>query len=253
MRDTNPINPKGMEDGTGHRMSEQRHQDSGVPGHPPVPDDDVILYAAGELSPERSSEIERVATGDRGTRAAIEALRQLGRLAGRDPSGPTDELLAATQVSIGIALNRQRHRRRIRLIAAVATAAAAAAVALILGRFPQETTPIPAVVDASKPIASQPSPFGLSDEDRHVIRRVVVRMHQERDWQDTLDDEVAQLRQRVNAARSSAYRSDSVPRHYVILRQRLEQLAGDSADIPRSTQPGSSSRAPAHAKEHRHA
>jgi hypothetical protein len=206
------------------------------------PEAGLVLYAFDELPADQKAWTGEVLSEDRRARATVEAMRRLGELVRKENAGPTDRVVAATRASICIGLNRRRRRRRIRTGAAAASVAAVAAVVLLVVRPPHGTRSVPAVVDASKPAVSQSSAFVLSEEDRQAIRQTVARMVQERDWQDSLDDEVEELQLRLNTTRSSAYRSESTPRRYAILRQRMEELSGDMIAGPRSTRPAGSSR-----------
>ncbi len=210
------------------RGSSDRHDER-------VPDDELMLYAFGELPPERVDEVERLVRQDPQARAAVAAMRRLGRLATEDVAGPTDALLAATETTMRMAMARKVRRRRIGIVAALGSVAAAAVIAVVVAHVSGPTARVAEVAEAPRPAASQPAvvgptvTVGLSDADRRAIRQTIARMRRERVWDDPLDDRVLRLR------------------------RKIDRLSGELLVAPRATQPAGSTQRPAPTKEARHA
>lgn len=227
-------------------MNEQDNQGDGSP------DEERVLHAFGELPPERAAEIERSIDRDPGAHVEVNAMRGLARQARTDQTGPGSQLLVATRGSIAIALRRQRRLRRIRTSAAIG-AVAAAAIVIVVNRWPYETQSASGVADGSKAATSLPMGSFLSDADRQAVRQTVIRLYQEQDWQDSLEDQVGELRQRVSAVRSALYRNASTPRRYDLLKEKTEQLIEESTEASKTSRPSGSSRGRDDVKEDYHA
>jgi len=218
-----------------------------------ISDDELTLFAFGELPADRASAVERAIRQDPHARATVQGLRRLAGLASQDVDGPADETLAAMQATIRLAAARRVWRRRLRIVAAIGSAAAVVVIALVVARRPGQTPQVPIVAHAPQPPASQPAVAALSLADREIIRKTLVRIHRQRVWDDPLDDQTARLRRRVEALRFSSCRVGPTPRRYQLLRRRIDRLS-DEVDPPsRTTQPAGSSRRPAPTKEADHA
>ncbi len=218
-----------------------------------ISDDELTLFAFGELPADRASAVEDAIRQDPHARAIVSSMRRLAGLASQDADGPTDETLAATQATIGLAIARRGWRRRLRIVAAVGSAAAVAVIALVIARRPAPTPQAPTVAQAPQTPGSQPGVTGLSLADREIIRKTLVRIHRQRVWDDPLDDQTARLRRQVEALRFSSCRVGPTPRRYQLLRRRIDRLSDEVEPASRTTQPAGSSRRPAPTKEADHA
>ncbi|MBN1345295.1 MAG: hypothetical protein JXQ73_21560 [Phycisphaerae bacterium] len=216
---------------------------------PQTGEDDVTLYAFEELASERLSEVEAAVERDDGAREIAEAMRRLARLGGEDESGPGGGLLATTRVTMEVALERRRRRRQVRRFAAAGSIAAAAAVVLAFTLSHKSSPEAPKGIEKAQLAVSQPARRGLNDEDRARLRRSVARMRYDWSWDDSLDRDVAEAKERLEAVEYSSCRSDWAPRRYRMLRGQIEHVSRELDRPPRTTRPAGSSRGPASMKE----
>ena len=218
-----------------------------------ISDNELTLFAFGELPADRVSMVEDTIRQDPHARATVSAMRRLAGLASQDVDGPADETLAAMQATLRLAIARRVWRRRVRIVAAIGSAAAVVVIALVVARRPNETPQVPTLAHAPQPPVSQPAVAGLTLADREIIRKTLVRIRRQRVWDDPLDDQTARLRRRVEALRFSSCRVGPTPRRYQLLRRRIDRLSDEVEPASRTTQPAGSSRRPAPTKEADHA
>jgi len=213
---------------------------------------DWVRYAFDELPADRVGPVEAHLRNDVQAVAEVRAMRHLTDLARRDAEAPGDALIHTTQASIALSLRRRRTHRRIMGVAAFVSAAGL--VVIIMARSFHSTMPEVKTSVDSPASASQSAAMCLSEDERREIRRIVIRMQQESDWQDLPDDQIAGLRRDIRSLRSGVQGATDVSKEYERLRRRIEETLQEEDGLlsPAAPVPGSSQYYLA-VKENRHA
>lgn len=218
-----------------------------------ITNDELTLYAFGELPPERMIAVEQHVRQDDRARATVEAMQRLATLGSDDDARPADELLATTRATTEIAAKRRVRSRRVKQLAAVGSMAAAAAIVLVVARLPDRPTHKPTIDKPSGRITGRGATVGLNQADRQALRQTYARILHQRDWDDPLERQTTRLRRRLAAARVSSSRIWPASRLAAPLHPDVTTPATKPHAPARTTQPDGSTCRPVQNKETSHA